>query len=459
MEARRITRSYSAPVSGSAQALAALGRRGTWVHQLAPVKGARTQVVRSGGQRAVTHYELLQRRGERALLGLELETGRKHQIRAQLAELGLPVVGDQLYEGEPAPRLMLHCRSLELSALGKRFEVETPSCFDEWFQTGTLCLGPNLGELVEDAGSLRWSLEGRTQAFRLVNGEADLLPGVAVDLYDDWAVLAVSSEQAYESRHALARALMDAGCRGVYLKTRVRADLRRAPADELAPGEPIAGEPAPERLAVNEGPLRYWVSLSEGHQTGLFVDQRENRVRVMTASRGKSVLNLFAYTCSFSVAAACGGAREVVSVDTSKRALEQGRENFELNGLQATSQRFVKEDAFKYLARAARRAERFDLVVLDPPTFSTKKRGTFAVASGYTDLVKAALRVLDRAGSMLCVTNHRKTSPGKLRAMVREAAEAEGREIVVLRTLSSASDCPPGPQGPEPSKSVWVEVK
>lgn len=459
MEARRIKRSYRALVSGSERALSALLRRGTLVNEVMPVKGARTRVVHSGGQRAVTHYELLKRCGPRVLLGLLLETGKKHQIRAQLAALGLPVVGDALYDGEPAPRLMLHCQGLELPALGRSFESAPPRSFDEWLELGKLSLGDDVSELLEDAGSLRWSLAEKTTAFRLVNGEADLLPGVVVDAYGDWAVLAVSSEAAHERSEALARELVAGGFRGAYLKTRVRTDLRRASAADLNPSEPILGGPAPSRLEVSEGPLRFWVRLGEGHQTGLFVDQRDNRARVMAHAGGKSVLNLFSYTCSFSVAAARGAAREVVSVDTSRRALEQGRENFELNGVPASKHRFVREDAFKYLARAARRAERFGLVILDPPTFSTQKKGTFAVPSGYTELVKAALGVLDTGGSMLCVTNHKKTPLGKLRAMVRAAATAQGREIKTLRTLRSVLDCPDGPLGPEPSKSVWLQVK
>jgi 23S rRNA (cytosine1962-C5)-methyltransferase len=353
---------------------------------------------------------------------------------------------------------MLHSAKLALPALGYAFELDPPGCFSEWLERGALSLDGDFESLIEDAGSLRWSLARRTRVLRLVNSEGDLLPGVVVDLYDAWAVLAVSSEAAYQRREALSRALIRAGVRGVYLKTRVRADLRREAPEELAPGEPLAGEPAPERLVVSEGPLRFYVWLGQGHQTGLFVDQRDNRVRVMSEAREKSVLNLFSYTCSFSVAAARGGARAVVSVDTSKRALEQGRHNFELNQLCTKPHRFVREDAFKYLSRAGRRGERFDLVVLDPPTFSTKKRGTFAVASGYTDLVKAVLGVLEPGGSMLCVTNHRKTSPRKLRAMVHEAARAAGREIRALKTLRSGLDCPEGSSGPEPSKSVWVEV-
>jgi 23S rRNA (cytosine1962-C5)-methyltransferase len=282
---------------------------------------------------------------------------------------------------------------------------------------------------------------------------------VVIDWYGGWAVLAVSSEAAAERCKAIAGVLVDRGVCGVYIKTRVRADLRRQATADLAPAQPVVGAAAAESFVVEEGSRRYQVELARGHQTGLFIDQRGNRQRVQESSRDRAVLNLFCYTCSFSVAAALGGARQVVSVDSSKRVLEAGRRNFELNGIAVAPHRFVADDAIKWLARAARRAERFDLIVLDPPSFSTRNKGTFSVASGYQGLVQAALAVLAKQGKMLCVTNHRKTSTNRLRAMVHGAARELGRQVLRLETLKSGLDCPDGVSGPEPSKSVWLEVE
>src|SRR5690606_18924996 len=170
---------------------------------------------------------------------------------------------------------------------------------------------------------------------------------------------------------------------------------------------------------------------------GLFIDQRDNRQRVRAASGGLAVLNLFAYTCSFSVAAALGGAREVTSVDLSKRALERGKDNFRLNGLQPKQHRFVSEDALKWLARAKRRGQTFDLVVVDPPSFATRGKATFNVQSGYRALVARALSIVTPGGALLAVTNHRKTSPRKLCAMLKQAAADAGRELVSLRPIKS----------------------
>jgi 23S rRNA (cytosine1962-C5)-methyltransferase len=242
----------------------------------------------------------------------------------------------------------------------------------------------------------------------------------------------------------------------VYLKSRVRTDLRRVNADELAPRAVLAGAEAPETLVVQEHGMSFGVTLNDGLSTGLFIDQRDNRQRVRALAADKRVLNLFAYSCSFSVAAALGGARETLSVDVSARALARGRQNFELNGIQG-EHRFLKEDALVWLERARRRQDHYDLVVLDPPSFATVAGGeSFSFSRGYARLAELAFAVLSPGGSLLAVTNHRKTSPAALRRMLEAAARAAGRHIERLKELPSGRDCPDSEHGPEPSKSVLV---
>lgn len=455
--AHAIERSYLAVVAPARADAPALAGTATLDHLLSPTKGGATRVVGRGGQRALLHYRVRERTQNRALVSVQLETGRKHQIRAQLAHIGYPVVGDSLYGGVPAPRLLLHCESLRLPAFAREFSCPPPDYLLSWYRApGSLELD-GLPGLLADAGCLRWQLSGKTEAFRLVNETADLLPGVTVDVYGDYAALSLASQAAFEQREALAQALLAAGARGVYLKTRVRADLRRAQATVLAPEAPIAGTPAPE-LVVNEAGMLLAVELADGLSTGLFVDQRDNRERVRAHSRGKSVLNLFAYTCSFSVAAALGGAERVVSVDLSKRALERGRKNFALNGLDPAAHRFIAEDAMKWLDRAARRGERFDLAIVDPPSFASMGKGTFSVAKRYVELVSGVLRILGPGGTLLAVTNHKKTSPARLRAMLLEAAERAGRPVESIKSAKSGIDCPEAETGPHPSKSAWLRL-
>ncbi|MEO6600846.1 MAG: class I SAM-dependent methyltransferase, partial [Polyangiaceae bacterium] len=163
---------------------------------------------------------------------------------------------------------------------------------------------------------------------------------------------------------------------------------------------------------------------------------------------------------SFSVYAALSSAERVTSVDLSGHALGRGRENFALNGLDPQAHSFVQTDALEWLLRAAKRQEKFGVVILDPPSFSTSGKGkTFRVANGYQGVLERVFAVLEPAGRVLAVTNHRKTSPLAFRKIAHDAARASGREISQLKDLPSALDCPPGPAGPFPAKSMLITVK
>jgi 23S rRNA (cytosine1962-C5)-methyltransferase len=146
-------------------------------------------------------------------------------------------------------------------------------------------------------------------------------------------------------------------------------------------------------------------------------------------------------------------------VDLSAKALARGRANFEANGLNPSAHRFFKEDAMKYLGRAARRSERYDFIVLDPPSFATVGQGTFSVKSEYGRAVAACLELLAPGGRLLCVTNHQKTSPGALVRTIRAAADELGIQLSTVKQLSPGLDVPDGPTGPFPSKSVLVEAE
>lgn len=456
MEGHAARRTYLALVSDGG-----MPEQGVLEHQLVHDKGGITRVVPRGGQRAVARYRVLERNAGRALVELSPETGRTHQLRVQLAAVRCPIVGDRAYGGARAPRLMLHGRALELPSLGRRFECAVPESFGAALAGGEVGLGsPSaLRRALADAYVLRAPLFARASAFRLSNGAGDELPGVVVDRYADFAVLALSSDEAVERRDELAGAVLALGARGVYLKIRERADQRRVDAERNAPSEPLAGEAAPGELVVEEGGLRFPVRLGEGLSTGLFVDQRDNRRLVRELSSAARVLNLFAYTCSFSVAAAAGGAREVVSVDLGQPALERGKKSFALNGLEPARHRFYQEDCVPWLARARRKGERFELVILDPPSFGTRKKGaTFDVESDYEGVAADALALLGPGGRLLAVTNHRKTSRERLRKLLHEAARGAGVRIRQMKDLASPLDCPDGPEGPTPMKSVLVTL-
>jgi 23S rRNA (cytosine1962-C5)-methyltransferase len=191
----------------------------------------------------------------------------------------------------------------------------------------------------------------------------------------------------------------------------------------------------------------------------LFVDQRDGRARVRALAPGGKVLNLFSYTSSFSVAAALGGATRVVSVDLSRRVLDIARENFRLNGLDPAKYEFYQADALAWMEKRVKKTERFSLVVLDPPSFSSEGSGkAFNVRQHYGDAAELAIRLLEPGGTLLAVTNHRGTSLDKLRKTLRDATQRAGKRVEQLKDAPSPLDCPPLPEGPHPSKSVFLRL-
>src|SRR5438045_4486849 len=180
------------------------------------------------------------------------------------------------------------------------------------------------------------------------------------------------------------------------------------------------------RSVVMERGLRFEIDFSAGYSVGLFIDQRENRSFVRK-SAPKRMLNCFAYTCSFSLAAAIGRAH-TVSVDLSQKSLERGRANFVLNNLPAAGHHFIADDVFEVLPRLARKGEKFDLVVLDPPTFSRSHRGkAFQVESDFEGLLMTALEVAERDCRILLSTNCTALNERALEVMARFCLKASRR--------------------------------
>ena len=433
------------------------------------------------GQVAVTEVVVKEKKPPRALLGVTLETGRTHQARVQLAHAGAPIAGDRLYGGGEAPRLMLHASEVGLThpASGKpvRFVAPTPAQMTTWLARGDLGRAiyddaEAFDQAVRQAVGHRFAL-GRgdrgaraTTAFRLIHEAGDAMPGLAVDVYGDHLVahLYADEDATFDEparRDRVLDRLAALGADGIYLKVRPRqantlVDTRR---DELAPKLPVRGTPAPDDLVVLEEGVPYGVRLGDGLSTGLFLDQRTNRVRVREAARGKRVLNLFAYTCGFSVAAAVGGASRTVSVDAAAVALERGRENLARVGATDPQQhQLVAADAFAWLANAAKLKERFDLVLLDPPSYSSTKVARFVGRSDYGDLAALAMAVLAPGGILLACSNHRQVSASRFRKFLHDAARQSGRTIVQAKDIPTPPDFPAPLGGESHLKSVWVTV-
>lgn len=202
--------------------------------------------------------------------------------------------------------------------------------------------------------------------------------------------------------------------------------LPRKNADREAPCL-ILGDPGTNlESSALERTLRYGIDFGAGYSVGLFIDQRENR-RFVRDVAPKTLLNCFAYTCSFSVAAATVGAT-TVSIDLSKKSLARGRENFALNSLPTNDHRFLADDVMEVIPRLARKGEKFDAIILDPPTFSRSKRGkAFQVEQDFEKLLLAALEVAERQARILLSTNCSSLQERALEVMARYCLKATRR--------------------------------
>jgi 23S rRNA (cytosine1962-C5)-methyltransferase len=207
------------------------------------------------------------------------------------------------------------------------------------------------------------------------------------------------------------------------------------------------------RSIAIERSLQYGVDFSAGYSVGLFLDQRENRSFVRKAAP-KRMLNCFAYTCSFSVAAASAGAN-TLSVDLSRKSLERGRENFILNKLPLAGHRFMANDVFEVLPRLARRSEKFDMIILDPPTFSRSRRGrAFQVESDFERLLFAALEVAGRDTRILLSTNCQSLKVRALEVMARFCLKA-ARRAGTFHQTPTQSDFPPS----SAARTIWLTLR
>lgn len=398
-------------------------------------------------------YRVLRRQGGRALVEVRGPVP-PDQIALTLARQGHSVVGDDRPGAAPATRLMLHVSAL---SGGLKARAPLPAEFGSWL-AGASELGPEaFAGALEAGGVPRFALARSADAFRLLGEEAGEISGITVDRYGDFAVLSISSEEGWLEKERIAACLMEHGARGVYVKRRVRADLRGADVSELAPPLPLSGAPAPEALCVSQGFAKLWVRLGDGLATGLFLDQRANWERVFAGAKGASLLNLFCYTGAFTLAAAAGGAAATVSVDLAARALGRLRENLELNGLSGAQHRLLKDDVPTWLPRVRRGQHRFDWVVLDPPSFGTRARGVLSTERDGAGLVEGALGLLAPRGQLLCVSHHRKMTLGGLAELVARACETRGVRVRV-DPLVGAWDCPTLP-GVSATKSVLARCQ
>jgi 23S rRNA (cytosine1962-C5)-methyltransferase len=284
-----------------------------------------------------------------------------------------------------------------------------------------------------------------TNAFRLIHGEGDGLPGLIVDVYDRVAVVQAHSSGMHKDSERIAEALKTIFAdrlQAIYYKSRATLPdkVKAAQQDGFLFGE-IAGQ-----QIVLEHNHKFLVDFVEGQKTGFFLDQRENRKLLGEFARGKNVLNTFCYTGGFSVYALMSGANLVHSVDASEKAIDLTRKNIELNGFDAGQHACVATDTFEFLKG---KENQYDLIILDPPAFAKHRDARHQAVKGYQRLNAEAMKVIKGGGIIFTFSCSQVVDKQLFYDTVASAAIQANREVKVLHLLSQPADHPVSMSHPE----------
>ncbi|NOZ50245.1 MAG: class I SAM-dependent rRNA methyltransferase [Chloroflexi bacterium] len=301
---------------------------------------------------------------------------------------------------------------------------------------------------VREAWTLRSPLrqpQAHTSAYRWIYGAADGLPGVIVDLYgaeandQQWAVVRLYSASVQHLQSWLTSALTSTtALTGIIARSHTPGEYTLW--HGTAPAQPII---------IRENDLRFEVDIIQGQKTGFFLDQRQNRQTIGQTSQGLRVLNLFSYTGGFSLYAARGGARQVVSVDSARPAMAAARRNFQLNGIDPAQHDFIVGDCFAVLADFYQAGRRFDLIIVDPPSFARSKAQLDAALHAYHRINTLAMQCLAPDGLLASSSCSSQLGPEAFKGMLAVAATAAGRRLRILHEAGHALDHPVLPSFPE----------
>lgn len=419
-------------------------------------------------QDAETEFERLDGGRTWDLVEARPRTGRTHQVRVHAARLGMPILGDSTYGGAPAARLFLHAHRLTLehpAGTGPlTVEAPAPASFARVLQgasphardTAALCALEARARLFDPQ---------ETDAFLWIDRHHDGFPDLRVERLGASALIVRYDDDPGPLPRATLDALIDVAREAwpldaVWEQRRPRGGDQRV---ERGPATRLWGD-GPARFTVRELGLTYQLDLlASPTSTGLFLDQRETRRRLLAmALQGKTLLNGFAHTGALSVAAAHAGA-VTTSLDLSKRYLAWARENLELNGLDPAAHDFIYGDAMEWLRRLEKKGRRFDLVLLDPPSFSTstkslgKGKRTWSVERDLASLAALGARLVAPGGTLYVSTNLRRLPAARFLTMIGDGLREAGRQgEVTWSTLPL--DHRTGPQDPPYLKAAWVAL-
>ncbi|WZL71833.1 class I SAM-dependent rRNA methyltransferase [Clostridiaceae bacterium 35-E11] len=297
-----------------------------------------------------------------------------------------------------------------------------------------------------------------TTAFRILNGEGDGVGGLTIDYFDGYYLINWYSKGMYAFKQNILKALNSiVNYKGIYEKKRFDDNGKVVDEDGF-----VCGERAPAPLIVKENDVNFAIYLNEGAMVGVFLDQREVRKALRDRySSKKTVLNTFSYTGAFSIFAALGGAVKTTSVDLANRSLAKTIEHFSINKLDYEAHDIIVEDVFHYFKYASKKKLKFDVVILDPPSFATSKKHRFSAAKDYKDLIKAAIEITEKEGMILASTNCSTFSMKQFKEFIHKAFFESGKKYQILEEYTLPEDFAVKNSFPEGNylKVVFLRVK
>lgn len=348
-----------------------------------------------GTSNSRTQFTLIDEVGGIFLWEARPETGRSHQIRLHAEDAGMPILGDAAHAGSPFPALCLHSAQLRFG------EIDHTSPPPRWFLKREFVRDPRLVRWLHAVDRrerlLRSGAMSESETLRWIHSEGDPLRAEQLgSVYSlSWFEDVLPNEGERSSIDTLCSEL---GWKHWHLQ--LRGNRGRSPNQEAS-----LRSGSPDRWIATENGMRFQFRTDSGLSPGLFLDQRQNRSWVLAHAKDARVLNLFCYTSGFSVAAASGGAKKVVSVDVSKTFLEWSKENFALNELPIETHEFRFIDSREYLVWAKKKGLEFDLIICDPPSFGRSKSGVFKIEKDFDELVSQILAVTSPRGRVLFSLN------------------------------------------------------
>lgn len=285
-------------------------------------------------------------------------------------------------------------------------------------------------------------------AYRLVHGEADGLPGCIVDNYAGYLSCQFLAAGAERWKQVIVESLLQIvpGIKGIY--ERSDTDARAREGLQAATGL-LAGELPPEDLSIDDHGLRFLVDIQNGHKTGFYLDQRDNRLAVIPLAADADVLDCCCYSGAFALRCAQAGARSILCLDAAESSLEQVRRQAALNNLDDDRLTCLKADLFLQLRQFRDARRNFDLIILDPPKFADSQQRLEKAARGYKDINLLAIKLLRPGGSLLTFSCSAAMTPELFRKVVGDAARDAGRDALVARSFAQAADHPQALNFPE----------